>query len=610
MQQPLDPAAPARPRGRRRIPVAVYGAAILLLLVAVFLARGFTREVGDARVSGRFSVLPLLHSRVPEQLALTWNGLTLRFARGTTPSLRGFEAAGAGTDLVFDDGARLRLAPGADTGGSLSLTPVGSGGAAGETVVVPFAVEGVMLSPPPGAALAWRRSGREFLLTLPEGARTDVASSTLTLPLSGAASAVLRVQGVAAASRPITVSPVATRLPQESAMPSADRLQAALGSWEDAAWRGWSASRYSAAAGAWRLPDGSTAFSEDIGIALCAESVSRGAWQTAFPLWADALSRQRPGAPPLLATSAYVGGERDFARAYRARTAAVVTQAGAALSRGDASALSVPGLVTLLLDHGSADQLTTLAAFLGSRTSAGLDLNAALGFVQAGLDYLKLVRADDALARQVKDTVEKRILPAVRSVEAGVFLDAGGGRVDLRLSLAAGALLVRAGAGLGSSLYAAVGRGLLVSGLALADDGGFLPAGVSLGGGRVTSREGTLAPEALYTLLPLDRPVPREIPLAAVLGPGAWIWTPAGIASATGSASGASLVFSYPRGVPYHFVIGGLKPFAQLKLHGIPWHSDPTYFKYSDGWDYDQDNRTLLMKITGRADQEQIDISF
>ncbi len=609
MQQPLDPAAPARPRGRRKIPVAVYGAAILLLLVAVFLARGFSREVGDARVSGRFSILPLLHSHVPEQLALTWNGLTLRFARGTKPSLRGFETAGAGTDLVFEDGARLRLAPGADTGGSLSLTPVGSG-AAGEAVVVPFSVEGVILRPPPGAALAWRRSGREFLLTLPDGARTDVAASTLTLPLSGASSAVLRVQGVAAASRPIALAPETAKLPQESAMPSADRLQAALGTWVDAAWQGWSGSRYVAATGSWRLPDGSTAFSEDIGIALCAESVSRGTWQTAFPQWADALSRQRSGAAPLLSSSAFVGGERDFAKAYRARTAAEVSQAGAALSRGDAAALAMADIVTLLMDHGTADQLTALGAFLGSRTPGGLDLNTSGGLVQAGLDYLKLVRADDALARLVKDTVEKRILPAVRSGEAGVFLDAGGGRVDVRSSLAAGALLVRAGTGLGSSLFAAVGRGLIVSGLALADDRGFLPAGISLGGGRVTSRDGTLAPEALYAILPLGRSVPREIPLASVLGPGAWIWTPAGVASATASASGVSLAFSYPKGVPYHFIIGGLKPFAQLKLHGIPWHSDPTYFKYSDGWDYDQENRTLLMKITGRTDQEQIDISF
>ena len=62
-------------------------------------------------------------------------------------------------------------------------------------------------------------------------------------------------------------------------------------------------------------------------------------------------------------------------------------------------------------------------------------------------------------------------------------------------------------------------------------------------------------------------------------------------------------------GIPFHAIIRGIAPFTLLKLHGIPWHSDPSYFKYSDGWTYDPKTRTLALKITGRADQETIDIS-
>ena len=441
MQQPHPPAAPGRPRGRRKIP-AVYGAAALLLLVAVLFARGFSREVGDARVSGRFSALPLLRSRVPEQLALTWNGLTLRFARGTSPALQGFEADGPGTDLVFDDGARLRLAPGSDTGGSLTLTPQGAGVSTDAAVVVPFSLEGVMLSPPPGAALAWKRSGREFLLTLPQGAHTDLAAGTLTLPLTGAASAVLQVQGVAAASRPMEIA-AAARAPQESAMPTVDRLQAALATWTDHAWQGWSATRYVAADGTWRLADGSAGFSEDTGIALCAEAIARGAWQAAFPLWSDAVAHQRAqGTQMLLGSSVYIGGERDFARAYRARVTAQVSQAAASLARSDASVLSTPDLVTLLVDHGTADQVQALGAFLDGRAPTALDLPASVGFVQAALDYQRLVSADSALARLARETVERRILPAARPADGGVFLDGGSGRVDVRAGLMDGVVEV------------------------------------------------------------------------------------------------------------------------------------------------------------------------
>jgi len=635
MQQPHDPAAPDRPRGRRKIPVAVYGAAVLLLLVAVLFARGFTREVGDARVSGRFSVLPLFRSRVTEQLAVTWNGLTLRFARGSSPAVRGFEAEGSGTDIVFDDGARLRLVPGTDTGGSLTLTPVDAGAAAGAAVVVPFSVQGVMLNPPPGAALAWKRSGREFLLTLPQGARTDLSSGTLTLPLSGAAGAVLRVQGVAAAaSRLVAETPVASRLPPESALPTAEKLQAVVGSWTDAAWQGWSATRYVASSAAWRLADGSGSFSEDIGIALCAEAIARGAWPTAFPLWADALNRQRAaGVSVPGASCVYIGGERDFAKAYASRTAAQVSQAAAALARSDTALLGVADLVTLLADHGTSDQVRALGAFLDGRSPAGMDVASAVGFVQQAMDYQRWAGANETLSRLVKEAVDRKLLPATRSVEGGLFLDSGNGGADIRLSLAAGAALIRAGGGAttggpstggaaattagaasaataGSSLYRAVGRGLVVSALGLADDKGFLPASVTLSGGRVSSRDGTVAPEAVYRILPLDRAVAREIPLAASSGSASWMWTSATLVSATASGTGISLVLSYPKGVPYHFLVGGLRPFSLLKLHGIPWHSDPSYSKYSDGWDYDSGSRTLLMKITGRSDQEPVDITF
>ena len=70
------------------------------------------------------------------------------------------------------------------------------------------------------------------------------------------------------------------------------------------------------------------------------------------------------------------------------------------------------------------------------------------------------------------------------------------------------------------------------------------------------------------------------------------------------------MVVAYPVGVPHYMAIQGLKPFTQIRLHSIPWHSDPTYMKYSDGWTYDAGSRTLYLKLKGRAAQEEIDIRF
>jgi hypothetical protein len=396
-------------------------------------------------------------------------------------------------------------------------------------------------------------------------------------------------------------------------MPSEDRLQASLAAYADAAYQGWSVSRYLAADARWQLVDGTAGFSEDIGIGLLAESVARGTWQRMFPLWSNAVAaekRRAPQAALTLATSAYVGGTREFAKSLQERAAQHLEKVRSLLESSDDQLLLTPGLVTLLADHASPDLLQKTGAFLAGRSPSSLDIPAATGFVEALVEYSRVVRSDDATMRLLKEAINLRILPALRTTNAGVFLDSGSGKSDVRAGIFCGVLLLRAGTLIDSSLAAALGRGLITSGLSLADEKGILPATLLLAGGRISSRDGLLAPESIYPMLPLARFVPQETPLSAQLGPGAWVWTSAGLASATTSASGAALVFSYPPGVPYNLVLQGIRPFAALKLHGIPWHADPTYFKYSDGWTYDAGSRTLFMKVTGKADREKIDIAW
>jgi hypothetical protein len=88
------------------------------------------------------------------------------------------------------------------------------------------------------------------------------------------------------------------------------------------------------------------------------------------------------------------------------------------------------------------------------------------------------------------------------------------------------------------------------------------------------------------------------------------MWTSATLVSAQSSDAEASLVVAYPLGIAHYMAIQGVKPFAQIRLHSIPWHSDPTYMKYSDGWTYDAGSRTLYLKLTGRLAQEEINIRF
>ena len=126
----------------------------------------------------------------------------------------------------------------------------------------------------------------------------------------------------------------------------------------------------------------------------------------------------------------------------------------------------------------------------------------------------------------------------------------------------------------------------------------------------MSKREGALGPETVYVFLPLDRRTPREVPLTRQIGPGAWIWTSATIVTAQSNASQTTLILGYPAGISHNVVIKGMRPFTLVRLHGTAWHTDPTYYKYSAGWSYDSTTGTFFLKITGKTDQEEIDIVY
>src|SRR5208337_1688252 len=159
------------PTGHLRIP-AVYGGVVLLLLLLAFFAPGFSQGVGDARVAGRYALFPFFSPRALQSLTLSWNGVALLFSRSATPALEGFETSDAGASIVFTNNVRLRLTPGNDLSGSLSIAAEASAaGMDAGPLAIPFTVSGPVQEQTAGAALSWERGGRTYLLSLPPGGR-------------------------------------------------------------------------------------------------------------------------------------------------------------------------------------------------------------------------------------------------------------------------------------------------------------------------------------------------------------------------------------------------------------------------------------------------------
>ncbi len=587
----------------------IYGGAVLALVAAGLFLRGMDLQVGDAQVTGRYDPLP--GSRSLRDLTLSWHGLSLRFSPSSSPGLAGFDDAAGASDILLDTGARLRLTPGTDPGGSLTITAIAGQQKAGQ-LVVPFSVAGVLLQSPPGATLSWRSAGKTFLLTLPAAARVDSDAGTLSLPVGAAPwTGVLSEGGITAAAATVQQDSASRRsaagtLPDERSLPGTEDLRAAIGVWLDKAWQGWSADRFAARDETWSLPDGTRGISDDIGVSLLAEAVARGSWTTWLPVWVDAVARH-PSAAGNGATSAFVGGTAGFARALSARTASVLAQVDSVSAGSGSVVLQTSGLVTLVLDHGSPDLLDTVLSFITTRKAASLSAPDALGLLDALVDAAVNVGMTDSVRAALRELIGRRILAGVRSGDGGLFWDGASGEVDVVASARCGVLLVRAGAALGDSRASAVGRGMIAAALGLADADGGLPATLRLSGNRIVSRSGSVAAESLYRLLPTGRRVPREVPLPSA-GPGVSIWTAADV---TASRDGAmlKLILGYPAGVPHYFVIQGLGAFSEVLIHGIPWHADPEFARYPNGWSYDAGARLFNGKLTGRTGQEEIDIT-
>ncbi len=593
----------------------VYAGAVLLLLCLAVFAGSFSRTVvGETRVSGRFSPLPLFNRDALEELTVSWNGMSLRFSRASSPGLVRLETGHGTADIVLADSERLRLS---SAGTDMMISQVPGNSAPAGVLDIPFKVTGVLQGDSGTNMLSWRQGTGAFQLVLPSGAAIDYDSRTISLRLGAASPSQMRLVSLSPAASPAAVSaaPAPTpRLPDEKSLPTQDQLAASMARFSDLAYSGWSVSRFSADDGSWKMADGGPGFAEEIGAGLLAESLERGSFSTAVQTWSNALDDQIGRSSGLQLTNftcVYSGRVRDFAKRLRDRDTGGADRLKSLAAQGDASLAAQAGVLLYGLDRGGPALAKTILSSLQALDPARLPPASLLTVLEAMLDSLQFIGDDASIPQAARNLIENRLLPSIGADGSGaVFFLSQDGRVDLKQSIRCGSLLVRAGSLLQSSMVGALGRGLIVSSLSLASSDGFLPATLSLASGRPAAIEGAIAPESVYMMLPQGRHIPHEVPLYRLMGSGCWVWTAADVRSADMVDGEVRLTLSYPVGVPEHLVFQGVRPFQQIRLHGVPWHSDPSYAKYSDGWTYDEASRTLFMKITGRHDTEEVDLRF
>jgi hypothetical protein len=355
---------------------------------------------------------------------------------------------------------------------------------------------------------------------------------------------------------------------------------------------------------------------EETALAYLAESVSRGAYQTA----AAALSPEfLGGSERSFMSSVYLGRMDQALRSSIVYERENVSRLSALIAQGSADFLRDPHVIEFLALRGQGSLIDGGAAILASIDGAAPDLDLLPGILEGYTDWLLCRPAADnpfeALADQACLLLSEKILLSHQGERMVVF---DGETADLEYNIRLGAALTAYGEHSGQEVWAGIGRSLVLSALAFVDETGKAPLVLRLGasGGIEadpdTAQNSALGSARIYRLLRLGDYSVRAVSLLAGEN-GVWAWTAASGASANFDRENNMLDISasFPRGETHYMLIRGIRPFSQLRLYNIPFRTDPRFESYdSSGWTYSPSEQTLMVKMKHQLPREHIQIYY
>ena len=213
------------------------------------------------------------------------------------------------------------------------------------------------------------------------------------------------------------------------------------------------------------------------------------------------------------------------------------------------------------------------------------------------------IRGDPDFRRQL---LEDFIIERILWINGRLWLLNQDGLVDIESSIYAARFLLAESEISRDSIMRSIGRQLIVSALAYADESGALPAKLDFSRG--VHGEGSIAPEKLYRQVINSRPFPRHVSLSKELGNGSWAITSTDNFKVENSQDETVIFCDFPVGAIHHMAIKGIDSFSLLYMSGIRWRSDPNFERYYAGWAYDEQQRILYVKLRHNVKRESIRI--
>ena len=601
------------------IPVVYIGVILFFLFMQFHGREAFSEKVGSLSVSG-VSARTLGGGQRMRHLEVQFHDLRMEFSPSSS-AIAGFAASRQrklalesyarspdGFELILSEEAALRLVVEGELGDRVVVTPIIPRQLQGmRTLSIPFSfAEGTSEAVKGIALLVHSGPAGTLYVSLGSGSQIDGQEQRLLLRMETGDNSIVVERLLEDAD------PYLYWFSRDFRLVGQEEFAGRVRSYLDGAYRYWN--------GVFVSDPGSGELIGELGISLISEAIKRGEYRRTLAVLSRNLRQllaENADNPALYNSAAYLGNLPSFLSA-RQRSAAQQTERITELIRGaDFRVFRTPRLLRFILDHAPFSLVEEVLRLADSVQLETADTDTLIHLINVYLEEVEYLDVGEMTLSRISQIIDRFLMPEIVKTTVGLFLgtseSAAGAEAeefDLYDSILAGRALIEAGKALDRDSYGSVGRSLIYSALDLADAEGMLPRRISIREGNVLPKGETLYPQSIYQLLPAPRYTPEEYPLYSYLYPGSWVWTVSQLTDVEISDDEYRFSFSFPTGDTHYLLIQGIRPMTSVNMHGIPWKSDPEYFRYTDGWLYDEGTQTFYVKMTHRAETEELVLDY
>jgi len=350
---------------------------------------------------------------------------------------------------------------------------------------------------------------------------------------------------------------------------------------------------------------------EDMVIAWCAESLKRGVYQSAASIIPLGFSRS-PGRTWESAVYQFdrrIGHWEREIRTINTLEREKANRITRQIDEKDIGIFTEGRIIEFLAIRGDNRLLEDLLSIVQGINLSAVSLETNAGILEACVDMGKWHPNINNPFEALTDQILQLVINGLYRNEDHVFI-LSSDQADIKLNLRMGMALHEWGEKYGQSVWAGVGRSIVLSVISLANGNGWVPAFLTVNeNNEYTAADERISSAKLYRLLGGNEYLPHA---AATGTDGVWAWTAASAINVTQNDRQMDISVRFPVNETHYVMLCNVKPFPILQIYGQNWRRAADFESYynASGWYYSEQEQTLVVKIAHRSNTELIRILF